>query len=158
MPTVEDRRVLDVSLDRAWRIAKNSHELLPQLMPEIFESIDLEEGDGGPGSIFVLTMGPAMPGGRGRIVRERVDVRDDDRHKLKHTTIEGGDPRYSSFTSTIKYESGPYRGSSIRTWSAKYTPAAGMSAPPPEDMKRLTEKITDAIHTYAAENPDYCAY
>lgn len=62
MPTVEDRRVLDVSLDRAWRIAKNSHELLPQLMPEIFESIDLEEGDGGPGSIFVLTMGPGTYG------------------------------------------------------------------------------------------------
>jgi len=58
MPTVEDRRVLDVPLERAWRIAKNSHELLPQLMPEVFESIDLEEGDGGPGSVFVLTMGP----------------------------------------------------------------------------------------------------
>jgi hypothetical protein len=27
-------------------------------MPEVFESIDLEEGDGGPGSIFVLTTGP----------------------------------------------------------------------------------------------------
>lgn len=58
MPSVEDRRVLDVPLERAWKIAKNSHQLLPQLMPEIFESIDLEEGDGGPGSVFVLTMGP----------------------------------------------------------------------------------------------------
>ncbi|XP_024400244.1 pathogenesis-related protein 2 [Physcomitrium patens] len=158
MPSMEDRRVLDLPLERAWKIGKNSFEILPQLMPEYFESIDLEEGDGGPGSVFVLTMGPAMPGGRGRVVRERVDMRDDDRHKLKHTTIEGGDPRYSSFSSSIKYESGPYRNTTIRTWTAKYTPAPGVWAPPPEDLKGLSEKITETLHNYAAENPDYCAY
>lgn len=60
MPSMEDRRVLDLPLERAWKIGKNSFEILPQLMPEYFESIDLEEGDGGPGSVFVLTMGPGM--------------------------------------------------------------------------------------------------
>jgi hypothetical protein len=46
----------------------------------------------------------------------------------------------------------------VRTWTAKYTPAAGQAAPPPEAMRRLSERITATLHAYAAQNPDYCAY
>ena len=108
--------------------------------------------------IYVVCMHVGVPGRRGKKVKERVDMLDDDTHTLTHTTLEGGDPRYSSFSSSINYEPGPYPDSTIRTWTARYTVAPGSNAAPPEEMLQLTHKITEAIHSYAADNPDYCAY
>jgi len=158
MPSVEDKQLLYLPLERAWRIAKNSQDLVPRLMPQVFSSIDLVQGDGSVGSVYEITMGPGVPGRRGKKVKERVDMLDDDTHTLTHTTLEGGDPRYSSFSSSINYEPGPYPDSTIRTWTARYTVSPGSNAAPPEEMLQLTHKITEAIHSYAADNPDYCAY
>lgn len=108
--------------------------------------------------IYNVCMHVGVPGRRGKKVKERVDMLDDDSHTLTHTTLEGGDPRYSSFSSSINYEPGPYPDSTIRTWTARYTVAPGSNAAPPEEMLQLTHKITEAIHSYAADNPDYCAY
>lgn len=57
---MEDRCVLDLLLECVWKIGKNLFEIFLQLMFEYFESIDLEEGDGGFGSVFVFMMGFGM--------------------------------------------------------------------------------------------------
>jgi hypothetical protein len=58
MPSVEDKQLLYLPLERAWRIAKNSQDLVPRLMPQVFSSIDLVQGDGSVGSVYEITMGP----------------------------------------------------------------------------------------------------
>lgn len=50
--TVTNEIASPVSPARLWKaIVKDSHNLMPKLMPDIISSIAILEGDGGPGTI-----------------------------------------------------------------------------------------------------------
>jgi len=51
---------LPVPVHRIWSAAKQIQVLMPQILPDVFASCDLD-GDGGPGSIRVYHCGPGTP-------------------------------------------------------------------------------------------------
>jgi hypothetical protein len=58
--TLSHTEVLDASPDAIWEACKHADELLPKAMPEFFASSTFLQGNGEPGSIRVIKMGPGM--------------------------------------------------------------------------------------------------
>lgn len=90
---------LPVPVHRIWCAAKQIQVLMPQILPDVFTSCDLD-GDGGPGSIRVYHCGPAIQ--EGFTIRERIDEIDESLHSISYSVLEG-DPRYKSMRATIRY-------------------------------------------------------
>ncbi len=44
--------------ERCMKIARNSDIILPQLMPQFFQKSERVEGDGGVGTVRLMTLGP----------------------------------------------------------------------------------------------------
>lgn len=56
--TLSGNQVLDASVDELWHACKHSHTIMCDLLPEYFAKAEYVEGQGEPGSIRVITMGP----------------------------------------------------------------------------------------------------
>lgn len=51
---------LSVPVHRIWSAAKQIQVLMPQILPDVFRSCEMD-GDGGPGSMRVYHCGPGTP-------------------------------------------------------------------------------------------------
>lgn len=49
---------LTCSVDAIWKACKNVDEVLPRVMPDYFQKSEYLEGNGGPGTLRLITMGP----------------------------------------------------------------------------------------------------
>ncbi len=45
-------------MDAIWKACKNVDEVLPRVMPDYFQKSEYLEGNGGPGTLRLITMGP----------------------------------------------------------------------------------------------------
>lgn len=62
---------LAAPVHRIWSAANQIQVLMPQILPDVFSSCDLEQGDGGPGSVRVYHCGPGTPRSIDRVFRPR---------------------------------------------------------------------------------------
>ncbi len=58
--TVSHTELLQCSADGIWEACKHADEILPALMPDYFTKSVFLQGQGEPGSIRIVKMGPGM--------------------------------------------------------------------------------------------------
>ncbi|CAM6047226.1 unnamed protein product, partial [Sphagnum compactum] len=118
------------------------------VMPDYFQKSEYLEGNGGPGTLRLITMGPAV--GHAKQVKERMDVIDEENKTLKYTMVDG-DPRYSSFGGMMKFTSGAEQGTSDAYWEVQYEPVGDMG--PPEHVKGMVIKVFKALESAINADP-----
>lgn len=57
MPSFELELDLSVEVGPMWAVMETQNNLLPKLLPEIYQSIDIVEGEGAPGSVRLVMFG-----------------------------------------------------------------------------------------------------
>jgi len=140
-----------VPLDVSWKMLKKSPQIVPKLLPEIVAKVETLQGDGGAGTIRVVTLGEGVgPQAAGKKVKERVDVMDEATHTLVYSTIEGGDARYTDIRQTIKFAAAG--NSTCVEWTINYTPA-NSDVPPPKHLESWAELSLKTMEGYAKEHP-----
>jgi len=138
--TLTYTETLDATPDAIWKACKNADEILVKSMPQFFASATLVQGHGGPGSIRVVKMGPAIPfAGE---VTERMDLFDDASKKIGYTVLKG-DPRYRHMSATMQFKDGPRDGTTTAEWVATYVPEGDMG--PPEHIKNIVSLSWNAM-------------
>jgi len=143
-------------LETAWKMAKRSDMILPSVLPHVFAKVERLEGDGGVGTIRIVTLGDGVPGA-GQTFKERVDVFDKATHTIEYTTIEGGDPRFTHTKFTIKFTPGKNSDSeTLVTWTCEYIPVDETVAPP-EELKAFSDDGYRALEKYVKEHPETAA-
>jgi len=141
-----------VPLDVSWKMLKKGDQIVPKLLPEFFAKIETLEGDGGAGTIRVVTLGEGVgPQVAGKKVKERVEILDEATHTLVYSTIEGGDPRYTDIRQTIKFTAAGDDSTSTE-WTINYTPASS-DIPPPKELEAWAQTTAKALEGYAKEHP-----
>lgn len=139
-----------VPLDVSWKTVRKGDKLLPKLLPHLFAKIETLEGDGGVGTVRLVTLGEGIGPGAGKQVKERIDVLDDSTHTLIYSVIEGGDPRYTNTKNTLKFKAAG--DSTVTEWTFNYTPASS-DVPPPTHLEDFAQATAKALADYAKENP-----
>lgn len=155
MPEIKTEFVSALPLEQSWKLAKCSDKVLPKVLPHIFAKCERLEGDGGAGTVRVVTLGSASPAA-GQTVKEKVEVYDDATHTVVYSTVEGGDPRFKHTKFTIKFSPGPDANSTTVNWCVEYTPVND-SVPAPEELKTFAESGMKAIEGYAKEHPNFAS-
>lgn len=49
--------VSDMPLEQSWKMVRNSDTILPKVLPHVFAKCERLEGDGGAGTIRMVTLG-----------------------------------------------------------------------------------------------------
>ena len=49
--------VSNLPLEQSWKLAKHSDHILPKVLPHVFAKSERLEGDGGAGTVRVVTLG-----------------------------------------------------------------------------------------------------
>ncbi|KAG6541165.1 hypothetical protein Mapa_017462 [Marchantia paleacea] len=88
MPSFEHELELGVSAGAMWAAMKDQNTIFPKLMPEAIASIEIVEGEGGPGSVRVVKFGPMVPDGGS--VKERIVSLDIEGCSVVSEEVEGG--------------------------------------------------------------------
>jgi len=132
--TLSHTEVLQCPAAEIWEACKHADTILPELMPDYFTKTEFIQGHGEPGSIRVITMGPAIP--HAGQVKERMDKFDEESKTLGYTVLEG-DPRYSHFSAEMQFV--PVGETTEAVWTAKYEPVGDMG--PPEHMKAIATLV-----------------
>ncbi|KAL3727576.1 hypothetical protein ACJRO7_032330 [Eucalyptus globulus] len=119
------------------------HNLIPKLMPEAIESIDIVQGDGGAGTII--------------FIKSRVDVLDEETLTCVYRLIEGSQlmEKFESIAYEVNFEPTPDGGSKSRIASTYYT--KGDFQLNEEEIKAGRERglgIYIAVEAYLLQNPD----
>ena len=60
MPEIKTQFVSALPLAESWKLAKCSDKVLPKVLPHIFAKCDRLEGDGGAGTVRVVTLGSGI--------------------------------------------------------------------------------------------------
>uniref|UniRef100_A0A830DFU0 Major allergen pru ar 1 n=1 Tax=Phtheirospermum japonicum TaxID=374723 RepID=A0A830DFU0_9LAMI len=98
----------------------DADNLIPQVLPSAFKSFETLEGDGGVGTIKLITFGE---GSHFKCAKHRIDEIDLENHVFKYSVIEGdmlGDV-LESISYLVKVEPGPHGGSVCKTISTYHT-------------------------------------
>ncbi|KAK6278522.1 hypothetical protein POUND7_018789 [Theobroma cacao] len=129
-------------------------KLIPKIVPKAIKSVEIIEGDGGPGSIKKLTFGD---GSQFKYVKHKVESVDKDNFTYCYTVIEG-DALMNAFEKIsykTKLEPSPDGGSICKSTSKYYT--IGDFEIKEEEIKSGKEKalgLFKAIEAYLLANPD----
>jgi hypothetical protein len=116
---------LQCSADAFWEACKHLDDLLPALKPDHFTKSVFLQGFGGPGSIRVVKMGPAIT--HDRDVTERMDKIDEATKSFGYTVLEGY-PQYSSFSAEMTFVPVDETSSKVE-WIGKYEPIGDVGPP-----------------------------
>ncbi|XP_058099990.1 pathogenesis-related protein 1-like [Magnolia sinica] len=142
---------------RLWKaIAKDPHNLMPKIMPQIISSIVVLEGDGGVGTVKQANFTDAIKDFS--YWKERVDEIDEEKTVCKYSVIEGGliGKKVKSSTFKLQFEDGA-NGGSVCKLDGEFE--AIEDGPPMED-ERIKETIVNmegmfkAVEAYLVANPD----
>ena len=49
--------VSNLPLEQSWKLAKHSDHILPKVLPHVFSKSERLEGDGGAGTVRIVTLG-----------------------------------------------------------------------------------------------------
>ncbi|XP_044484699.1 major allergen Pru ar 1-like [Mangifera indica] len=129
-------------------------KLIPKIVPQAIKTVELIEGDGGPGSIKKITFGE---GSQFDYVKHKVEALDKENFIYSYSVIEGDALMKSleKITYEIKLAPSPDGGSLCKNISKYYT--IGDFAITGEQIKAGKEKssgLFKAIEAYLLANPD----
>nr|AAF12811.1 putative intracellular pathogenesis-related protein [Picea glauca] len=152
-PVTED--VCQVEARKLWNpMAKDSHNLLPKVLPEIFASVTLLQGDGGVGTIKQLNFTPANKDFS--FVKERVDEIDEEKMVYKYTTIEGGSLGKKLSAASFEVKISPRKeGGCVATWVCNYEtlPGGQLDEGRVKEIKENSVAMLKKIEQYLLSNP-----
>lgn len=131
----------------------DSHNLLPKLVPQSMESIELVGGDGGAGTIKITKF---AQGGHFKLLKHRIDVLDTENLYCKNTLIEG-DVLFDKIDSVVyesKFEASG-DGGCVCKLTSEYHAKDGVELKE-EDIKEGKDKaagLFKVVEAYLVENP-----
>ncbi|KAI4369550.1 hypothetical protein MLD38_017977 [Melastoma candidum] len=132
----------------------DADNLIPKVLPTAFKSIEILEGNGGPGTIKVITFGE---GTLYKTTKHRVDALDETSLTYSYSIIEGDvlSTVLEKVTNDVKIEAGPDGGSLIKTTSKYYTIGdAEISQEQIKSGKERASALFKAIEAYVLAHPD----
>ncbi|XP_061344846.1 major allergen Pru av 1-like [Gastrolobium bilobum] len=150
--TYEDERVSSNAPARLYKaIVLDSSNVFPKVLPDFIKSVEIIEGDGGPGSIKKLTFAEGY-------VKQKVDAVDAENYVYHYSVIEGHAWPHTleNIYFELKMVESPDGGCIIKSITKYYT--KGEAQLPEEFLKANRERIarfTKAIDDYLFANPDY---
>ncbi|KAG6541171.1 hypothetical protein Mapa_017468 [Marchantia paleacea] len=100
MPTFDHEVELEVSAATMWAAMKDQNTIFPKIMPQAVSSIEIVEGEGGPGSVRVVKFGPMVP--EGGFVKERIVSLDIEGFSVVSEEVEGGHLVQFGFTKWVQ--------------------------------------------------------
>ncbi|RWR75045.1 major pollen allergen Bet v 1-F/I [Cinnamomum micranthum f. kanehirae] len=141
---------------RLWKaMVKDSHNLMPKLLPDIISSIVILEGDGGVGTIRQSNFSQAIK--EYSYWKDRVDAVDDQKHIFKYSVIEGGliGKKVKSTSFELKFDAAADAGSVCKL-SGEYETIEDR-LPTEEETKEMIGGMIGmfkAVEGYLLANPD----
>ncbi|XP_052188422.1 major allergen Pru ar 1-like [Diospyros lotus] len=128
--------------------------LIPKIMPQAIKSVEILEGDGGPGTIKLTTFGE---GSTYKSAKQRVDGIDKDNFTYSYSIIEGDalTGGIESISSEVKISASADGGSICKNSSTYHV--KGDAQITEEDIKSGKEKakgMFKAIEAYLLANPE----
>ncbi|KAJ8650466.1 hypothetical protein MRB53_003489 [Persea americana] len=153
---VNNEIVSVVSPARLWKaIVKDSHNLMPKLMPDIILSIVVLEGSGGVGTIRQSNFTNVIKDFS--YWKDRIDAVDEENRMFKYSVIEGGliGKKVKSTSFELKFEARADGGSTCKL-NGEYETIED-SLPTEAESKKMMESMVamfKAIEGYLVANPD----
>ncbi|XP_030474586.1 major allergen Pru ar 1-like [Syzygium oleosum] len=129
----------------------DSQNLIPKLMPQAIKSIDILQGDGGPGTIKRINF---VEGSQLGGLKNRVDELNEETFTYKYTIIDL-EEKFESIAYEVKFEPTPDGGSKNKMTSTYYTKGDVELAE--EDIKAGKERalgMYKVAEAYLIQNPD----
>jgi len=137
---VRHTRTLEAPVDIMWNILMHEDVILPKVIPHIIAAFEWLEGNGEPGSIRLLKLGHAIPGGKHVI--ERIDINDPVTKTWGYTVCQG-DPKYKYLSATMQFLPGPEENTTIANWVGVYVPQ--QTHTPPPDLALSVWKVFENV-------------
>ncbi|KAJ0980842.1 hypothetical protein J5N97_009097 [Dioscorea zingiberensis] len=146
-----------VSPARLWKAAvSHVHIMLPKISPQFVASMEIVQGDGGVGTIKVITFTHAIK--ELSVLKIHVDEVDEEKFHYKYSVVEGGNPNYESSSYKYKFEPSEDGGCLCKV-SGEYKTIGDYE--PTEQEKVLGKEgflnTFMAIDAYLQANPNECA-
>ncbi|CAH2057542.1 unnamed protein product [Thlaspi arvense] len=128
--------------------------LMPKLMPSIIKSVEILQGDGGPGTIKLTSFGE---GSQLKCLKQRVDVIDKENLTYCYSVIEGEALKgvFESISYEIKFLSSPDGGTICKNTSKYHT--KGDVHISEEEIKKGKDKASSmfkVVEAHLLANPD----
>eukprot|EP00253_Pinus_taeda_P018500 PITA_18500 len=158
--TTTTERVSQVEAKRFWNATvKESHNFLPEVLPHIFSSVNILEGDGGVGTIKQFNFTPEAIK-EFSYVKDRVDEIDEEKLVYKYTVIEGGPlgNQLIALSYEIKFVAKEEGGCVIsRTSNYETAPGAEFDEAKVKEVKENMNAMFEKMEQYLLSNPNvYC--
>ncbi|XP_073120947.1 major allergen Pru ar 1-like [Henckelia pumila] len=129
--------------------------LIPKVLPQAFKSIENIQGDGGVGTVKLITFGE---GSQYKSVKHRVDEIDEANHAYKYSIIEGDvlGEDIESISYHVKIEASADGGSVVKTISHYHTKhdAHGITEEKIKEGKEKAKAIFKAVEAHLHAHPD----
>ncbi|KAL1539370.1 MLP-like protein 423 [Salvia divinorum] len=140
---------LKTSPEKLWKNLKEFVTLLPNAMPDVYEGINVIEGDGrSVGSIFVSTFKPSEMKPVVSISKERLEIVDDGKKILSYSFLEGEIlENYKNFRVVIYVGSSTKSDGALVKYTAEFNKANEQVADP-HIFKSFVVKLFMAIDAY----------
>ncbi|KAF8041656.1 hypothetical protein BT93_A0298 [Corymbia citriodora subsp. variegata] len=132
----------------------DADNLLPKVLPQAVKSIEVLEGDGGPGTIKLMTFGE---GGPYKAAKHKVEALDKENFTYCYSIIEGEmlGTTFEKISYEVKITASPEGGSVLKSTSRYFT--IGEVNITEEEIKAGKEKasaMVKAVEAYLVANPD----
>ncbi|KAF7837774.1 pathogenesis-related protein STH-2-like [Senna tora] len=135
----------------------DSRTLLPKLLPQFVQDINVIQGDGEAGSIEQINL---AEGGPFKYLKHRIDVLDRENLECKYTMIEGGPlgDKLESIGYEVKFE-GSGDGGCVCKMTSKYNTIGGHQVKEEEtkEGRESTIAIYKVVESYLQNNPQLYA-
>ncbi|KAJ7955163.1 major allergen Pru ar 1-like [Quillaja saponaria] len=154
--TITEEVTSPVPVQRLFKaLILEADNLIPKLIPQVIKSVEIIEGNGGPGTIKKTTI---TEGGQLKYLKHRIDALDKDNLTYGYTLIEGDDLQEKNIESVsyeIKFESTPNGGSKVKTvtnYNSK--PGTVIKEEEIEAAKQKGLAVYKAVDAYLLANPE----
>ncbi|OIC64556.1 hypothetical protein A7L55_18595 [Acinetobacter baumannii] len=153
-------RVSKVEAKRLWNATvKDCHNFFTKVLPHIFSSATILEGDGGVGTIKQFNFTPEAVK-EFSYVKERVDEIDEEKLVYKYTVIEGGPlgSKLIALSYETKFVAKEEGGCVIsRTSNYETVPGAEFDEAKVKELKENMNAMFEKVEQYLLSNPNvYC--
>ncbi|KAA8518145.1 hypothetical protein F0562_015619 [Nyssa sinensis] len=132
----------------------DSDDLIPKILPQVIKSAEIIEGEGGAGTIKLITFGK---GSQFKSVKHRVDGIDRENFTYSYSIIEGDTlmGMLESISYEIKIQTTPNGGSICKNSSKNHTKGdAQITEDQIKDGKDKAAGMFKAVEAYLLANPD----
>ncbi|XP_065859608.1 major allergen Pru ar 1-like [Euphorbia lathyris] len=135
-------------------VVYNLTDLLTKVMPQVIESVDVIQGDGGVGTIRQINFGEGFPF---KYVKERVEAIDEEKLTYSYTVIEGDVLKgVEKVQNDIKFEASSDGVGTVMTNQSHYYTIGDhqMNEEEVNNGKEKSMALFKALEAYLLANPD----